>query len=230
MFILLVASITWLGFNWDMALVIGLSVFIHEFGHVWMFQRLGISITRVSFIPFFGASVSPGREILESKNKEFWGTLWGPVTGSLLGILTAVGYLVVPDNRLLMAAIIIVGLNILNMLPFMPLDGGMMITAILRSRKKGPLKIFYLVTVLAELILLVQTGNLLIIFLLVIGLIGLHSTFDSAILDLGFMTKNEILVNFFAYNFSLAVLTGFMLFLLGEIGGWAVFVELVKTG
>src|SRR5204862_5456159 len=58
----LLSMLAWIGVYWSLwgwrfALGMGVSIYIHEMGHVWMLRRFGIRATAPMFIPGFGALV-----------------------------------------------------------------------------------------------------------------------------------------------------------------------------
>jgi Zn-dependent protease len=110
-------------FGWPFAALFVVLILVHEMGHVFALRREGIRASSPMFIPFLGAVISmrgrPPDAYVEAKVG-----LAGPVLGSL-GAL-AVGLLgwATGSHLLLAAAYVGFFLNLFNLLPVVPLDGG----------------------------------------------------------------------------------------------------------
>jgi Zn-dependent protease len=109
--------------GWTFAVGFVVLLFVHEMGHVIQLRREGIKASAPMFIPFFGALVaarSLGRDALAEARVG----LAGPVLGSL-GAAVCWGIAEATGSDLL-RALAYVGffLNLFNLLPVVPLDGG----------------------------------------------------------------------------------------------------------
>lgn len=118
----------WFGGLWFGVGLIGL-IFVHEMGHWLEAKRQGLPVSAPLFIPFLGASIFL-KEHPESAWKEFQLAFAGPLLGSLgaLGV-----YLVAAaedSNRLKAIAFLGFFINLFNLLPVSPLDGGRIVAAI----------------------------------------------------------------------------------------------------
>jgi Zn-dependent protease len=112
-----------LWFGWTFALGFVILLFVHEMGHVIQLRREGIPASAPMFIPFMGAVVSM-RAMPDDALAEARVGLAGPVLGTLgsavcLGIGEAA-------NSDFFRALAYIGffLNLFNLLPVVPLDGG----------------------------------------------------------------------------------------------------------
>lgn len=110
-------------FTWQFAAVILVSLFVHESGHAWAMKRCGMQVKGMYFIPFLGAAV-----VSEGSFKSRWGeafiALAGPVWGMSLAIAAAVVYETTGEPMWAALAGWMAMLNLLNLLPINPLDGG----------------------------------------------------------------------------------------------------------
>jgi Zn-dependent protease len=98
-------------------------LFVHEMGHVWQMRREGVRPSWMVFVPFMGAAVG-ARSLGGSALAEARVGLAGPVLGTLGSAAVAlVGVLTGSD---FWYALAFTGffLNLFNMLPIVPLDGG----------------------------------------------------------------------------------------------------------
>lgn len=99
-------------------------VALHEAGHYLAMRALGYRDTRVYFIPFLGAATI-GQSERTAAWKQVVVLLAGPLPGIALGVLIA---LLAPTSwrgpALEEAVLWLIGLNLLNLVPVPPLDGG----------------------------------------------------------------------------------------------------------
>jgi Zn-dependent protease len=119
-------SLIW---GWKFAVGFVLLIFVHEMGHVLQLRREGIKASAPMFIPFLGAVIwakSLGNNALAEARVG----LAGPVLGGL-GSAALIPVARATGNDLFMAlAFTGFFLNIFNMLPVVPLDGGRAMAAL----------------------------------------------------------------------------------------------------
>jgi Zn-dependent protease len=119
-------SLIW---GWRFAIGFVLLLLVHEMGHVVQLRREGIKASAPMFIPFLGALVAM-RELPKDAGAEARVGLAGPVLGTL-GALGALGLYAVTGNELFKAlAFFGFFLNLFNLLPVLPLDGGRAMAAL----------------------------------------------------------------------------------------------------
>jgi Zn-dependent protease len=109
--------------GWQFAVGFVLLILIHELGHVIALRREGIPASAPMFIPFMGAVIG-ARSLGDNALAEARVGLAGPLLGSLAaGAVAIVGGL---SGSSLLEALGYTGmlLNLFNMLPVVPLDGG----------------------------------------------------------------------------------------------------------
>jgi Zn-dependent protease len=109
--------------GWKFALGFVLLIFVHEIGHVIVLRMRGIKASWPIFLPFLGAFVSM-KSTPRSVYEEAESALAGPIFGTA-GAL-AVGYLAHTQHSDLLMSLAFTGLllNLFNLLPALPLDGG----------------------------------------------------------------------------------------------------------
>ena len=148
-------------FGWPYAVGLVLLLLVHELGHYLAARRCGLPVGLPTFIPFVGAWVELKQQPMDARTEAFIG-IAGPVlgtTGALVCYALAHQY----DSRLLLAlAYAGFFLNLVNLVPVLPFDGGRVTAAI--SPK------LWLLGVPVVALLFVQTWNPL---LLIIALLAL---------------------------------------------------------
>jgi len=112
--------------NWTLVLILSGVVIFHESGHFFAMKIYKYSDLGIFFIPLMGAYVSGTKQTVSQKQSAVI-LLAGPVPGIVAGII--LHYLSgMYDNFLLeRIAWILIYLNILNLLPVYPLDGGQLL-------------------------------------------------------------------------------------------------------
>ncbi len=103
--------------------------FVHEMGHVWMLRRQGIPASAPVFIPFVGAIIGMKRMPADAAAEAAVG-IGGPAVGTAASVLCLAAYTVTGWAVLLPAAFFGFLLNLVNLLPVSPLDGGRIVAAV----------------------------------------------------------------------------------------------------
>jgi Zn-dependent protease len=118
----------WIGGIW---FAVGLIVllFVHEMGHVLEAKRQGLNVTAPMFIPLLGAMIT-----LKENPRDAWHearlALAGPILGSLGAAAIYLAGVAEDSNRLKAIAFLGFFLNLFNLLPIVPLDGGRAVAAL----------------------------------------------------------------------------------------------------
>ena len=119
-------SLIW---GWKFAAGFVLLIFVHEMGHVLQLRREGIKASAPMFIPFMGAVIW-AKSLGDNAAAEARVGLAGPVVGSL-GAAALIPVAHATGNDLFMAlAFTGFFLNLFNLLPVVPLDGGRAMAAL----------------------------------------------------------------------------------------------------
>jgi Zn-dependent protease len=115
--------------GWKFAVGLVLLLLVHEMGHVLEARRQGLPTSAPMFIPFLGAFITM-KQMPENAWREAQVALAGPIVGSL-GAAAAWGLGEAFDSEFLVA-LAFVGflLNLFNLLPIVPLDGGRAVAAL----------------------------------------------------------------------------------------------------
>jgi Zn-dependent protease len=116
-------------FGWKFGVALVLLIFVHELGHVLELRRQGVPASAPMFIPFVGAFVAM-KELPADAWREAQVALAGPVVGTL-GAVAVWAAAVAYDSTFLMAmAFVGFFINLFNLLPIVPLDGGRAVAAL----------------------------------------------------------------------------------------------------
>lgn len=107
-------------------------IFVHEMGHFLAARSRGLEVGAPTFIPFVGAWIEL-KQMPHDVETEAWVGLAGPLLGSIGALACYYGYRASGEPLLLALAYAGFFLNLFNLIPVSPFDGGR-ITAILSPR------------------------------------------------------------------------------------------------
>src|SRR5215203_337954 len=149
-------------------------VVFHEFGHfvamkIYKYRELGMF-----FIPLLGAYVSGKKQEVSQKQSAII-LLAGPVPGIFLGIILHFLSIQFELDFLNSVAWILIFLNVLNLLPVYPLDGGQLLHRLFLDDYNIPGKIFVVLSVVLMSWVAISSGYqflLLFPFMMVSKMIG----------------------------------------------------------
>lgn len=113
--------------SWYFAVGLVLLLLVHEYGHVVAMWRKGIRASAPIFIPFLGAAVFA--EIPDNRNDEAYIGYGGPLIGTIGALMTIALAFLFPVGSFWSTLLHILGnvglfINLFNMIPARPLDGG----------------------------------------------------------------------------------------------------------
>jgi Zn-dependent protease len=115
--------------GWKFGAVFVALLLIHEMGHVIQLRREGINASAPMFIPFLGAFVAM-KQLPKDAAAEARVGLAGPILGSI-GCLIPLAFWIATDEPFWQACTFIgLFLNLFNLLPILPLDGGRAVQAL----------------------------------------------------------------------------------------------------
>lgn len=117
-----IAAYAWL---WGLPFAIGfvLLILVHELGHVLELRRQGVPASAPLFIPFLGAVIGM-KELPDDAWKEAKVALAGPILGSVGAVVCWVAAEATGSEMLMGLAFVGFFLNLFNLIPIVPLDGG----------------------------------------------------------------------------------------------------------
>jgi stage IV sporulation protein FB len=137
--------------NWTLVLVLTAVVVFHEFGHFLAMKLYNYTDLGIFFIPLVGAYAS-GKKQEVSQLQSSVILLAGPVPGIIVGIIlqfTASYFTTDFDQLYLLHRIswILIYLNLLNLLPIYPLDGGQLLNRLFLDSSQVISKIFLFLSI-----------------------------------------------------------------------------------
>jgi Zn-dependent protease len=157
---------------WDgVWMLIGV-LFFHELGHYVAMRIFRYRNVRMFFIPFFGAAVS-GRHYNSAGWKKAVVALAGPLPGIVIAAPLGVAGLVLDQPLLVQLASLSLILNGFNLLPFLPLDGGWIVHAVLFVRHPVLDVVFRVLAALALIAVSSLIGSWILIAAGVLMLLGI---------------------------------------------------------
>jgi Zn-dependent protease len=146
--------------GWKFAVGFVLLILVHEMGHVLQAKREGLDASAPLFIPFLGAAIAL-KELPKNAGVEARVGLAGPILGTL-GTCVAVAIWQITGEELFQAlAFVGFFLNLFNLIPIVPLDGGRAAAALHPA--------FWFVGLLMMVGLVVTTRNPLLVLIVVLG-------------------------------------------------------------
>jgi Zn-dependent protease len=148
--------------GWKFAAGLVVMIFIHEMGHVIACRAKNIPASAPFFIPFFGAAIFI--PAVDNREDEAFIGMGGPLVGGLAAILCFFVYLMLPQKHefLLMVSYIGTFINLFNMVPIRPLDGGRITQVVAESFK------YFGAALLLVLTLMIKEPGLLLIWIIVV--------------------------------------------------------------
>ncbi|RJR07446.1 site-2 protease family protein [Candidatus Parcubacteria bacterium] len=116
------ASYAWL-FTPEFAVILVGALVIHEYGHLRAMKACGIPTKGIFLIPFFGGA-AVAEEGFKTRADEAYVALMGPAWGLGTAVIPFALFAIYPSPMLVGVASFIALLNLFNLLPVNPLDGG----------------------------------------------------------------------------------------------------------
>lgn len=163
------AAYSWL-FTWQFAVMIIFDLVVHESGHVWAMRRFGVPTKGFYLIPFVGgAAIST--ESIDNRWTEYLIVMAGPLFGLGSALVPLVLYWTTDYALWAAVAAWIATLNLINLLPILPLDGGKIVKSIAFSADSRLGLVLAIIGLVLCAVLLWMTGAVLLAFLLVVGCI-----------------------------------------------------------
>jgi Zn-dependent protease len=169
-------------YTWKFALVLLVAVGFHESGHVWAMKRMGMRTKGFYFLPFLGGAAI-AEDSYTTYGQNAFVAIMGPVWGALLALVCSGLYLATGNPMWAAASAWMAMLNLFNLLPVTPLDGGQIVRSIAFSIHHWVGRVFLIVSL--------AFGTYLM-FKLKIGLFAILLIVASLELLLEFRNRNKL--------------------------------------
>ncbi len=158
-------------FSWQFALVLIAVICFHEYGHLWAMKRTGMKTKGMYLIPFVGG-VAVGDKA-SSHWQQVFIAMMGPCFGLLMSVVFYLAYLITENHFIGLVASISALINIFNLLPVLPLDGGQVVKAMVFSGRSYLPYLGLMIISAGMFALSLQLGLALLGFFVVIGALDL---------------------------------------------------------
>jgi Zn-dependent protease len=122
------AAYSWL-FSIEFAIALILCLVFHEYGHIKAMKYFGLKTKGIYLIPFVGG-LALSDDKINTRWQDVFISIMGPFFGLILSVACLVGYWLTDIEILAGLAVFNALLNLFNMLPVLPLDGGHVLKSI----------------------------------------------------------------------------------------------------
>jgi Zn-dependent protease len=126
-----VFAYAWLTRNWAIGVGLVVMIFIHEIGHVLAAKQKGLPVSLPVFIPFLGAFIAMKKNPRDAVTEAYI-AFGGPLLGTAGALICYLLGAATDNITLLVVAYMGFFLNLINLMPIHPLDGGRIATAVTR--------------------------------------------------------------------------------------------------
>ncbi len=116
-------------FGWQFAIGFIILLAVHELGHLLASKVVGLSASKPMFLPFIGAVINLRQPPVNAK-MEANVAIGGPAAGTLSALLCLTVYLWTNSGFMLILTLTGCVMNLFNLIPLLPLDGGRIAGAI----------------------------------------------------------------------------------------------------
>ena len=116
-------------FGWWYAVGFVVLLFVHEMGHFLAARKRGLNVGLPTFIPFVGAWIQLKEQPMDAETEAFVG-IAGPMLGSAAAFVCYMAARETGSGLLMALAYAGFFLNLFNLIPLSPLDGGRIVSVI----------------------------------------------------------------------------------------------------
>ncbi len=193
--------------GWLIAGLLLVALAVHEFGHLLAFRLIGQPWGKLVFLPFLGALAVP-RLPYQTQGQAVFAALMGPGFSIVLSLGVILNLLmgVALPGWYIKLGIVVTGLNLFNLLPVEPLDGGVALRSVLATLM-GQYARFGLMLIGA---VMVAAGFYFEqIVLLIFGGISILANIRPRVIDPGLAPLSFLQVTISAFGYA-AIVTGYI--------------------
>nr|WP_017037960.1 site-2 protease family protein [Vibrio genomosp. F10] len=163
------AAYSWL-FSFQFALALIACLVFHEYGHVKAMKYFGMKTKGIYLVPFLGG-LALSDEKINTRWQDVVISIMGPFFGFLLSIVLVIAYWVTGNLFFAGLAVFNAFLNLFNLLPILPLDGGHILKSISFSMNSVTGIVLCAAGAIGGIVLSYSLGLTLFGFLLIMGTI-----------------------------------------------------------
>lgn len=135
---------------------------IHEFGHFLAMKMYNYQNVKLFIVPLLGAFVSGKKQTVSQRQMSII-ILAGPVPGIIVGTLLYMLNKSNPNDTVKMLANVFIFINIFNLLPIFPLDGGRLLENLFIRNNHGIRIVFTILSILFLVTLIALSGNIIMV-------------------------------------------------------------------
>ncbi|UUM32573.1 site-2 protease family protein [Vibrio japonicus] len=161
------AAYSWL-FSFQFALALLACLVFHEYGHVKAMKYFGMKTKGIYLVPFLGG-LALSDEKINTRWQDVVISIMGPMFGLVLSIILVLAYWATGEIFFAGLAVFNAFLNLFNLLPILPLDGGHVLKSISFSMNSVAGIVLCTAAALGGVVLSYSLGLTLFGFLLIMG-------------------------------------------------------------
>jgi Zn-dependent protease len=158
-------------FTVEFAVALVAILVFHEYGHLRAMKRFGIPTKGMYLIPFVGCLAVGDKP--KSRWQDVYISLMGPIYGLAMTLAFYIGYLITENHFVGLVASTSALINLFNLLPVYPLDGGRVIKSLVFSGRKYFALVFLLFISALCTLGAFKFGLALIGFFIILGVVDI---------------------------------------------------------
>lgn len=159
-------------FTWQFAIMLLSMIFIHEYGHFYAMKMCKMKTKGIYLIPFFGGA-AVADEDFKSRYDEAFIAMMGPWFGLACSIVTGSLYFVTDNPLFAAGGAFMAMINLLNLLPVNPLDGGRVLKSLTFSIHDKLGMVFLSLGIILMIIIAIFLKSVTFVILLLIASLDL---------------------------------------------------------
>ncbi|OAJ95795.1 site-2 protease family protein [Vibrio bivalvicida] len=163
------AAYSWL-FSFQFALALIACLVFHEYGHVRAMKYFGMKTKGIYLVPFLGG-LALSDEKINTRWQDVVISIMGPMFGLILSVTLLIAYLITGEMFFAGLAVFNAFLNLFNLLPILPLDGGHVLKSISFSMNSVAGIVLCTAAAAGGVVLSYSLGLTLFGFLLIMGML-----------------------------------------------------------
>lgn len=163
------AAYSWL-FSFQFALALIACLVFHEYGHVRAMKYFGMKTKGIYLVPFLGG-LALSDEKINTRWQDVVISIMGPMFGLILSVIFLLAYLATGEMFFAGLAVFNAFLNLFNLLPILPLDGGHVLKSISFSMNSVAGIVLCTLAAAGGVVLSYSLGLTLFGFLLIMGML-----------------------------------------------------------